>query len=221
MKNNDDFRNLINFFPRSRLPAILLCIVLLYVNSSSVHAHPYLPLNSGSSKIFRYHFHIGNAKMAAKPDEVHGEITMKFDTFEEKSGKRYLRQTTTYRNIPYMKTEQHVWKREENGNIYLAWMLHGKWNETLELSEDVSLGHEWEFFDGVQSKKKVTRIFDLKLADGEILTDCIEISHIIPANQKLNMVDKSYYCRDIGDAGSLFRQPTPDGDFTTETILKR
>lgn len=221
MKNKYDFRISINFFPRSRLHVIFLCTVLLYANSTSVQAHPYLPLNSGSTKIFRYHFHIGNAKMVPKPHDVHGEITMNFDRFEERNGKRYLRQTTTYRNIPYMTTEQHVWKREENGNIYLGWMLHGKWNETLELPEDVSLGREWEFYDGVKSKKKVTKIFGLKLADGEIIADCLEITHIIPANQKLNVVDKSYYCRDIGDAGSLYRQPTSDGDFTTETSLKR
>ena len=99
-------------------------MVLLLVNVQHLQAHPYLPLKSGLTKTFKYYFHIKNASKTAKPSDVNGEIFMQFDNFEDKNGKLYLRQTTTYRDIPYWTTEQHVWRREDNGNVYLGWMLN-------------------------------------------------------------------------------------------------
>lgn len=104
---------------------------------------------------------------------------MLFDNFQDKNGTLYLRQATKYRNIPYWKTEQHVWRREENGNIDLGWMLNGKWNEVLELPKDVSIGREWMYNDGEKSKRKVIRIFDLTLFEGKTFPDCLEITHSI------------------------------------------
>jgi len=222
MKNNHcKFTRLFRFYHHSRLYVLLLSLALLTTNGHTLQAHPYLPLESGSTKVYSYHFHIGNAKKGPRPNEVHGEIVMKYGAFEEKYGKRYLRQTTTYRNIPYWTAEQHVWHREESGNLYLGWAQNGKWHETLELPKDVSLGREWRYFDGEQTKRKISKIFDLKLADGKVLADCLEVSRTVLANQQLNtVVNISYYCRDIGNAGSLFRQPTPVGDYTTETRLQ-
>jgi hypothetical protein len=206
---------------RIHISVLFLVMVHIAFGVSDSQAHPYLPLESGSTTILHYHFQIKNTKMVQKPDDIHGEIVMHYDRFEEKHGKRYLRQTTSYRNIPYITTEQQVWRREENGNIYLSSMLHGQWIETLELPKDVEIGREWAYYDGEKSKRKVSKRFDLKLDDGNVIADCLEITRTIVTNEQLkNVVNKSYYCRDIGDAGSLFLQPSPIGDYTTETRLK-
>jgi hypothetical protein len=34
--------------------------------------------------------------------------------------------------------------------------------------KNVGLGKEWEYFDGEKSKRKITKIFDLKLDDGRV-----------------------------------------------------
>jgi hypothetical protein len=210
----------VNYLPHNLFKVVVLCMVLLLVNAHRLQAHPYHPLKSGMTKTFKYHFHIKNANKTAKLSNVNGEILMQFDNFEEKNGKLYLRQTTTYRNIPYWKTEQHTWRREENGNIYLGWMLNGKWNEALELPKDVSVGSEWKYNDGEKSTRKVTRIFNLNITGGKVFSDCLEITHSIAGNQPSDLIDISYYCRDIGDAGSVVRQPTPVGEYTTETSLE-
>lgn len=219
--NHGRFARIVRFFLQCMVHVLLLCLALLAANGQNLQAHPYLPLESGSTKVYSYHFHIKNAKLTPKPKEVRGEIVLKYGSFEEKNGKRYLRQTTTYRNIPYWTAEQHAWHREENGDVYLGWMQDGKWHETLELPKDVSPGREWQYNDGEKSMRKVSKRFDLKLADGKVIADCLEVTRTHLANQQLNkVVNISYYCRDIGDAGSLFRQPTPFGDYTTETRLK-
>jgi hypothetical protein len=200
---------------------VALVTIFFALTGSFAQAHPYLPMENGAKTILAYRFHVKDAKMTPKPQEVKGEITMRYDRFEEKDGKRYLRQTTSYRNIPYATEDQHTWRREENGNVYMASMLRGKWNETLELPKNVGLGKEWEYFDGEKSKRKITKIFDLKLDDGRVIPDCLEVTRLIVANERLeNVINKFYYCRDIGDSGSIFQQPSPVGDYVTETKLK-
>lgn len=206
---------------RNQLRALLLSLALLPATHGRVHAHPYLPLAEGPAKVFSYRFHVENATMVPRPQEVRGEISMRNDDFEVKNGKRYRRQTTTYKRIPYMTAPQHSWRREEDGNVYLAWMQNGKWIETLELPKDVSLGRVWEYFDGEKSRRTISRIFDLKLASGEVIADCIEVKRTILSNKQLkSAIDRSTYCRDLGVAGSFFQQPTPVGTYTTETLLK-
>lgn len=198
-----------------------LAAVFLFLPAGIAQAHPYLPLEKGAITVLAYRFHVKNATMTPKPQEVHGEITMRHDRFEDKAGKRYLRQTTSYRNIPYISEDQHIWRREENGNVYMASMLHGKWNETLELPRDAVPGKEWQYFDGEKSKRKITRTFDLKLDDGRVIRDCLEVRRTILAKERLkNVININYYCRDIGDSGSVFQQPSPIGDYVTETRLK-
>ena len=205
----------------SHMLMVALVAIFCTFPGGFAQAHPYIPMENGAKTLLAYRFHVKNATMTPKPQEVNGEITMRYDRFEEKSGKRYLRQTTSYRNIPYVIEDQHTWRREQNGNVYMASMLHGKWNETLELPKDVGLGKEWEYFDGEKSKRKITKIFDLKLDDGKVIADCLEVTRSIVANERLeNVINKSYYCRDIGDSGSVFQQPSPIGDYVTETKLK-
>jgi hypothetical protein len=68
----------------------------------------------------------------------------------------------------------------------------------------------------------VTRRRGIKLPGGEILTDCIEVTRTITKNQNLaNVVNRNYYCRDRGDAGSIFLQPSPIGDYRTETRARK
>jgi hypothetical protein len=183
-------------------------------------AHPYLPLTSGSTKTYDYHFHIEKAQIASKLNDVRGEIFLRFDISEEKYGRLYLRQSSTYHNIPFWKSEVHSWRRDDNGDIYLAWIANGKWNEALELPKDVPLGREWDYNDGQNSKRKITKIFDLTLLNGKVLPDCLEITNISATKEKLKFNQKSFYCRDVGDAGSEYRQQTPVGEYITETNLK-
>ena len=205
----------------SKMLVVSLITMFFALPGSFAQAHPYLPMENGAKTLLAYRFHVKNAKMTPKPQEINGEIAMRYDRFEEKGGKRYLRQTTSYRNIPYISEDQHTWRREENGNVYMASMLRGKWNETLELPEDVGIGKEWEYFDGERSMRKITKIFDLKLDDGRVIPDCFEVTRFIVANERLkSVINKSYYCRDIGDSGSVFQQPSPIGDYVTETKLK-
>lgn len=204
-------------------PMLMVALVAIFfaLAGSLAQAHPYLPMENGAKTLLAYRFHVKNARMTPKPQEVKGEITMRYDRFEEKDGKRYLRQTTSYRNIPYVSEDQHTWRREENGNVYMASMLRGKLNETLELPENVGLGKEWEYFDGEKSKRKITKIFDLKLDDGRVIPHCLEVTRFIVGNERLeNVINKSFYCRGIGDSGSVFLQPSPVGDYVTETKLK-
>lgn len=205
------------------------CLVvglLISLESAGVAlAHPYLPLEGGRVTVLDYTFRVENPKIRAENpgvaqalQPVRGKIIVKTGEFEEKFGRRYLRQATSYRDIPYMKVDQLTWRREENGNVYFGSMLHGRWNETLELPADVSVGREWDYYDGEKSKRKVTRKLEIKLPGGEVLPDCIEIARTILKNERLaNVVNKNYYCRDKGDAGSVFLQPSPVGDYTTET----
>ncbi len=196
---------------------LLLSSVFAIVADGAV-AHPYLPLEKGRITVLEYRFHVEGAKMEELKKDVRGEMTTRFEDLEEKSGKKYLRQRTSYKNIPYMTEDQAGWRREENGNVYLGIDTPGKWKETLELPADVSVGSEWDYNDGVQSKRKITRLLDLTLTTGETVKDCLEVTRSIVKNEKLKtVVNINYYCRDKGDAGSTFRQPSPLGEYITET----
>ncbi|MEE4135133.1 MAG: hypothetical protein V2I32_03580 [Desulforhopalus sp.] len=184
-------------------------------------AHPYLPLQQGATKVVSYRFFVQDATISPLPDEVRGEITMHTDRFEEKEGRRYLRQVTSYRGIPYFSEVQYLWRREEKGNVYLGAMLNGQWSETLELPGDTEIGREWDYFDGAPSKRRINGKVDLTMENGTVLVDCLEVNRVVIGNELLkDAVNITYYCRDIGDAGTLFSQPTPIGAYTTQTKLQ-
>jgi len=101
-------------------------------------------------------------------------------------------------------------------------MRRGTWAETVELPADVSVGREWEYDDGEKSRRKVTRTLEIELPSGEVLPDCIEVLRTFTHNENLaRVINKSYYCKVVGDAGSIFLQPTPVGEYQTETRLRR
>ncbi len=193
---------------------------LLFVLASpeTAQTHLFLPLESGPVTVLDYSFRVENSKLAEGPQPVRGRIVIKTGPFEEKSGKRYLRQTTSYRNIPYQTVDQQSWRREEAGDVYLRVIRRGIWTETLELPADVSVGREWDYDDGEKSKRKVNRKVEIELPNGESLADCIEVTRTITHNKNLrNVINKNYYCKDMNDAGSVFLQPTPVGEYKTET----
>jgi hypothetical protein len=39
---------------------------------------------------------------------------------------------------------------------------------------NVRLGKEWDYFDYEKAKRKITKIFDIKLDEGRVITDCLE-----------------------------------------------
>jgi hypothetical protein len=201
---------------KTRLPFLVSLLAL--ASAETVSAHPYLPLESGRMTVFDYSFRVENSKMGQVPPSVRGRIIVKTGSFEEKAGRLYLRYITSYRNIPYQAANQELWRREENGDVYLGMMRKKRWVETLELPADVSVGLEWDYDDGEKSRRKVTRKLEIKLPSGESLADCVEVTREITHNKKLaGVINKSYYCRDKGDAGSVFLQPSPAGDYLTET----
>jgi hypothetical protein len=197
----------------------LLCGSLFVLGSAvTAPAHPYLPLESGRVTVLDYSFRVENLKVPQGPRAVRGQMIIKTGPFEEKAGKLYLRQTTSYRNIPYQTADQQSWRREEHGNVYLGMMRRGAWAETLELPADVSVGREWDYDDGEKSRREVTRKLEIELPNGRSFADCIEVARTITHNKNLaSVVNRNYYCRDLGDAGSVFLQPSPIGDYKTET----
>lgn len=215
--------NTLQILRRRRSILLILggCGSLLAAGERVCQAHPYLPLAQGATKVVSYRFYVEDATITPSPEEVRGEITMHTDRFEEKAGRRYLRQVTSYRDIPYFSKVQHLWRREEKGNVYLGAMLNGQWSETLELPGETEIGREWDYFDGAPSKRRISGKVDLTMEDGTVLSDCLEVSRVVIGNDLLkDAVNITYYCRDIGDAGTLFRQPTPIGAYTTETRLQ-
>lgn len=201
----------------------LLTIGLSALLASPAFAHPYCPLKDGSISTLNYNFKIESSRKDLKQTEAHGTITITADGWEEREGHRVLRYITTYQGIPFMKGEVVTWRREENGAIYSGQEIDGKYHESLELPADVSVDAHWTYNDGVKSVRTVARHGDIRLADGEIRKDCIEITRAIPqtaGNEKFKGVsDLVVYCRDTGVARTLFTQPSPVGLYRTETIL--
>jgi len=202
-------------------PINVALLLSIFISTNQVIAHPYSPLRPGDVTVVKYHFRVENPKGEMKADEVKGSMTMTKGAAEQKEGKQYFKTTTSYQNIPYIKDDQHLWRREEGGNLYVASMLNDKWNETLELPANVSVGQEWDYFDGVQSKRKVTSTLSVTMPDGKVLSDCIEVSRTVLSNESLkSVINSSIYCKDIGEVGSMFVQPSPLGDYTTETKIE-
>jgi hypothetical protein len=84
----------------------------------------------------------------------------------------------------------------------------------------VSVGSEWEYYDGEKSKRKVTAKLEMELGDGRKVSDCIEVTRTVLDNKKLsNITNKDYYCPEIGHVKYLFSQPSPFGDYITQTSL--
>jgi len=196
-----------------------LTFVLLLAQPAA--AHPYLPLQSGNTTVLAYDFHVDTTKPAFKQSDSKGKMIIRTEGAEEKQGKRYTRFRTSYEGISFMAGSKdiHVWRREENGVVYLASPLQAVFNETVELPADVAVGSEWDYFDGEKSKRKVTAHLELQF-EGKKFPDCIEVTRSILNNEKLKQaINKNYYCRDVGEVGSLFKQPSPVGEYITETKL--
>ncbi len=198
-------------------------IVFIVISSllicASSQAHPYFPLNKGSVSTYNYKFGVDSENKEVTKSNTTGKMISRNQGEIEKEGKRFYQFQTNYEGISYMTGTAELWRREEDGNLYLGSFLKGKFNETLELPGDVTVGKEWDYNDGEISKRKVTAILSITLPDGAKLDDCIEVTRSI-LNEKLkNIVNKTYYCRDTGDAGSLFAQPSPFGEYKTEVSL--
>lgn len=184
-----------------------------------IFAHPFLPLVEDTSSTADYKFEVQTDRPEFRQANTKGTLVVRTSKWENMSGKKYLKFITSYQGIPFMKDDVLLWRREENGNIYLSNEQDGKINETLELPADVSKGAEWNYNDGVESKRKVSDIVSVKLAKGQVLENCIEVTRIVLKNESLKAVtDKSYYCKDKGNVKTIFIQPSPVGDYKTETL---
>lgn len=179
-------------------------------------AHPYFPLKQGSKTTLSYSFHVETARKEFKQADTKGFLTSEIGLEEEKEGRKYFKFITTYKDIPFSKEPAIHWKREESGVLFAASIINGKLNETIELPADTSLGTEWDYFDGEKSKRKVTSILSLDF-DGKKFHDCIEVTRVITKKTLSNVTNISYYCPNIGEVKSIFKQPTPIGDYITET----
>ncbi len=73
---------------KSNILMVVLVNIFFAWSGSFAQAHPYLPMENGAKTLLAYRFHVKNVKMTPKPQEVNGEITMRYDRFEEKRGKR-------------------------------------------------------------------------------------------------------------------------------------
>lgn len=182
-------------------------------------AHPYLPIDEGQTTVMDYKFFVETSKKEFKGSDAHGRMIITSPGKDIKQGKTYVRFVTSYKNIPYSTADTSLWRREENGMVYAASELHGKFTETVELPKDLAVGQEWDYNDGVESRRKITQKLNLDLA-GKTLTDCIEVTRVVLKNESLkNVVNKDYYCPGVGHVKYFFRQPTPVGDYITETSL--
>lgn len=114
-----------------------------------------------------------------------------------------------------------MYRREEDGNVYLGAESKGKISESLELPANTEIGSEWKYSDGVESARKITAKPKVTLSNGEVLSDCIEVTRQVLKNELHKpAIDKNVYCKDLGKVRSLFFQPSPIGDYKTETLLK-
>ncbi|WKZ57304.1 MAG: hypothetical protein QY326_01180 [Bdellovibrionota bacterium] len=131
-----------------------------------------------------------------------------------------MKYVTQYKDIPYATQDAVLWRREDNGVVYIASMIRGVINETIELPKDVPVGTQWDYNDGEPSKREVTATLTLELA-GLKYPDCIEVTRTVLNNKALQSVtNKSYYCKEVGEVRSLFKQPSPIGDYITETSMR-
>ena len=196
-------------------------LLLATAHSSIAFAHPYFPLNEGTATEWDYSFEVKTDRKEFQQANTKGSMKSVAEGWEERDGKKYLRFVTSYEGIPYMKETSTILRREESGAVILAVEVNGKIKETVELPREVAVGTEWNYDDGVASIRKVTDITSFRSPTGETLSDCIEVTRSISGNEALKTVrDRNLYCRDEGNVHSLFVQPSPVGDYQTETTRR-
>jgi hypothetical protein len=182
--------------------------------------HPYLPLHEGDVTVLDYHFHVETDRKEFKLPDRRGKMIITTERTEEKNGKPWARFRVSYRDMPTSGPDVELWRREEDGNVYVGAMRAGKWHETLELARDLSVGAEWDYDDGERSRRKVTKKLDLEIGDNR-LGDCVEITRSVAKKGLQAVINRSYYCRDVGEVKSYFEMPSPVGDYVTETSLRK
>lgn len=199
---------------------ILFLATLCVWNLGNASAHPYLPLGEGETAHFDYHFKVEKAPKDFGTSSVSGRMIYNSKGWETQGSHRSLRYIINYKDIPYMKNEVVFWRREQDGAVYMGYLgADGKFVETLELPASTDVGSTWEYNDGVSSQRKITAKAQVKLPNGTVLSDCIEVSREPSSNPQLNDVtDQTYYCRNLGSARTLFIKPSPIGTYNTETI---
>jgi hypothetical protein len=196
--------------------ALAAIVVLL---SAEARAHPHLPLRPGDVTVLDYRFHVETSRKEFRVAETKGTMTITTEAAEERNGKSWVRFRTTYDGIPYMTTTVETWRREENGDVYVASMRDGLWSETLELPADVSLGAEWDYDDGEPSRRKVTALVDLELG-GRALRGCIEVLRIPKNADRKNVTNRNTYCPDVGEVRFHLEATSPVGTYVTATSLR-
>ncbi len=195
-------------------------VLLVLLSAQTTHAHPYFPLKKGATANFDYKFSVDSQREEYTRSNTKGKMISSNTGEVDRDGKRYFRFETRYEGISYMQGVAELWRRDDGGKLLLGSMIKGQLNETVELPEDTSVGQEWDYFDGEQSKRKITGQLSITLPNGLKLPDCLEVSRTILKRENLkDVVNKSYYCRDVGTAGSLFTQPSPIGEYRTESTL--
>ena len=198
---------------------LLIATSLLPIQTAA--SHPYLPLEDKLTSTYIYSFRVETENKQFKQPDVNGQLRETAVGWEDKYGRKYLHFVTSYHEIPFMKENTSMYRREENGNIYLGSEAKGKITESLELPANTEIGSEWKYSDGVDSVRKITSKTQITLPSGVTLTDCIEVSRKVLSNDShKSAIDKNTYCRDVGKVHSIFFQPSPVGDYRTETNLK-
>lgn len=202
---------------------IILATGVFALLGNTASAHPYLPLRDGSVTTLRYDFKVETDRKEFRQADVRGTMTIKASGWQDRGGHRMLRYVTAYHDIPFMKSEVTVWRREENGAVYSGQEVDGKYQETIELAADVTAGSHWDYNDGVPSIRSVRSLPDVTIASGEKMSDCIEVSRAVKQppehTQPGDVTDVVVYCRDIGNVRSVFTQPSPVGLYRTQTLL--
>ena len=201
----------------SRVAALTLAGMLV---ASAAAAHPYLPLREGDVLVLDYRFHVETDRKEFALPERRGKMVITTGKTEEKSGKPWVRFRVEYRDMPDAIPDVTFWRREDDGAVRAASMIGERWNESVELPADVSVGAEWDYDDGERSRRKVTRKLALELG-GKTLDDCIEVTRTVSKKSLTAAVNRNYYCRDVGEVKSVFEMPSPVGRYVTETSLAK
>jgi hypothetical protein len=182
-------------------------------------SHSHLPLNQGSVTTYAYRFQVKGEKAPKSVPETRGKIRTKNTGLTTVEGRSYWKFVTSYEGIFGIKDEPVSYRREDDGNVYLAYYLRGKWIETLELPREVAVGREWDYDDGEKSRRRITGLLDLEFA-GRKYHGCIEVTRTVLKNERLkSALNRNYYCPGVGEVRSVFSQPSPLGDYVTETSL--
>jgi len=198
---------------------ITLALSLIATAPAFAGENPYFPLEVGRIAKLQYEFRVESDRKEFTQANTRGRITTTAEAWEPRNGRSYLRFLSVYEGIPFMKEPAKLWRREEAGGIFMGSEIRGNFKETLELPAEPVVGVEWDYDDGVKSRRKVTAATSITLPTGETLNDCIEVTRTVSGNNSLkNVTDKNIYCRNRGNVRSLFVQPTPVGDYRTETL---